>query len=183
VTIIEHNLDVIKTADWIIDLGPKAATPAAGRIIATARRKMWPRIPKASPTLSGAIVEKEKVRQFRIDCHGNAAFLSRIEDFRKNGYLLLKGFVPRTPATDMLAVAREHVQQAVAPLEYEAEVGYAGAPSSLDAPGGRTARRLARRLAARRPFPRLGFRSPPGGGAAPAVLKNRCASRCRITTA
>jgi len=84
---------------------------------------------------------------------------ARIEDFRKNGYLLLKGFVPEDACDDMLAVAREHVQQAVAPLEYEAEVGYAGAPSSLDAPGGRTARRLRAAWPARRPFPRLGFRS------------------------
>jgi excinuclease ABC subunit A len=30
IVVIEHNLDVIKTADWIIDLGPKAAK-AAGR--------------------------------------------------------------------------------------------------------------------------------------------------------
>jgi len=32
--IIEHNLDVIKTADWIIDLGPEGGT-GGGQIIAT----------------------------------------------------------------------------------------------------------------------------------------------------
>ncbi|MBX7071889.1 MAG: excinuclease ABC subunit UvrA [Pirellulales bacterium] len=33
VVVIEHNLDVIKTADWIIDLGPEAGT-AGGHIVA-----------------------------------------------------------------------------------------------------------------------------------------------------
>ena len=31
--IIEHNLDVIKTADWIVDLGPEGGD-SGGRIIA-----------------------------------------------------------------------------------------------------------------------------------------------------
>jgi excinuclease ABC subunit A len=34
VVIIEHNLDVIKSADWIIDLGPDGGENG-GRIIAT----------------------------------------------------------------------------------------------------------------------------------------------------
>jgi excinuclease ABC subunit A len=34
IVIIEHNLDVIKTADWIIDLGPEGGSKG-GRIIAT----------------------------------------------------------------------------------------------------------------------------------------------------
>jgi excinuclease ABC subunit A len=34
IVVIEHNLEVIKTADWIIDLGPEGGA-AGGRIVAT----------------------------------------------------------------------------------------------------------------------------------------------------
>jgi excinuclease ABC subunit A len=34
VVVIEHNLDVIKTADWIVDLGPEGGD-GGGSIIAT----------------------------------------------------------------------------------------------------------------------------------------------------
>jgi excinuclease ABC subunit A len=36
VVVIEHNLEVIKTADWILDLGPEGAT-AAARLVAQGR--------------------------------------------------------------------------------------------------------------------------------------------------
>jgi phytanoyl-CoA hydroxylase len=42
----------------------------------------------------------------------------------------------------MLQVVQRHLRAAIPPIEYEAEVGYPGAPASLDAPGGKTARRL-----------------------------------------
>ncbi|UXY14459.1 excinuclease ABC subunit UvrA [Chitiniphilus purpureus] len=39
VVVIEHNLDVIKTADWIVDLGPEGGA-GGGRIIATGTPEM-----------------------------------------------------------------------------------------------------------------------------------------------
>lgn len=65
-----------------------------------------------------------------------------IEQFKKDGYLVLRGMVTPVVCDLMLSVTQQHLRNAVPPLEYEAEVGYPGAPASLDAPGGKTARRL-----------------------------------------
>ncbi|MGZ5819006.1 MAG: phytanoyl-CoA dioxygenase family protein [Burkholderiaceae bacterium] len=62
--------------------------------------------------------------------------------FRQDGYLVLRNRVSAPACEAMLAVTAEHLSKAVPPLEYEADVGYPGAPQSLDAIGGKTIRRL-----------------------------------------
>ena len=46
--VIEHNLEVVKTADWIVDMGPEAATPAA-RWSPKARLSRSPAMRTATP--------------------------------------------------------------------------------------------------------------------------------------
>jgi phytanoyl-CoA hydroxylase len=67
---------------------------------------------------------------------------SRIEQFQHDGYLICRKLASPKTCDNMLAVTREHLQRMIAPVEFEAEVGYPGAPKSFDAPGGRTVRRL-----------------------------------------
>jgi len=67
---------------------------------------------------------------------------TQIAQFARDGFLVFRGMADKATCEHMLAVASQQLQEAVQPLEYEAELGYAGAPSSLDAEGGRTVRRL-----------------------------------------
>ncbi|HYD59897.1 MAG TPA: phytanoyl-CoA dioxygenase family protein [Noviherbaspirillum sp.] len=66
----------------------------------------------------------------------------QVERFRNDGFLVFRKLASPATCESMLAVTRAHLEREIAPLEYEAEVGYPGAPASLDAPGGRTIRRL-----------------------------------------
>lgn len=67
---------------------------------------------------------------------------TQVEEFRREGYLVFRRLAAPEQCAQMLAVTREHLKHATAPVEYETEVAYPGAPASLDAPGGRTIRRL-----------------------------------------
>ena len=46
IVVIEHNLDVIKTADWVIDLGPEGGH-RGGEIIATGTPEDLARMPQS----------------------------------------------------------------------------------------------------------------------------------------
>ena len=54
VVVIEHNLDVIKTADWIIDLGPEGGS-GGGKIIATGTPE---EVAKIGNSFTGQYLEK-----------------------------------------------------------------------------------------------------------------------------
>jgi excinuclease ABC subunit A len=46
VVVIEHNLEVIKTADWVIDMGPEGGD-AGGEIVATGTPEDIVKVPKS----------------------------------------------------------------------------------------------------------------------------------------
>ncbi len=58
IVIIEHNLDVIKTADWIIDLGPEGGA-GGGEIIAV-----------GTPEAIAAESRRIRAMRFERHCHG-----------------------------------------------------------------------------------------------------------------
>ncbi len=50
VVVIEHNLDEIKTADWIVDLGPEGGDQEGAGSSAQVRRNRW--LTPLAPTLA-----------------------------------------------------------------------------------------------------------------------------------
>lgn len=66
----------------------------------------------------------------------------QITQFHQDGFLVLRSVVPAAICDLMHSITQAHLAATVEPVEFEAEVGYPGAPVSLSAPGGRTVRRL-----------------------------------------
>ena len=62
--------------------------------------------------------------------------------FDRDGYLVVKGLVRAAACEDIRRSVEAALDPLLGPAEFEADVGYPGAPAGLEAAGGRTPRRL-----------------------------------------
>lgn len=65
-----------------------------------------------------------------------------VQQFRRDGYVVLPATIPAALCAHAQAEARSLLDPLVGPVEYEADVGYPGAPPSREQEGGQTPRRL-----------------------------------------
>lgn len=67
---------------------------------------------------------------------------SELTEFWENGFHVVRGLASLADVAQMRQITEIGLRDHVAPIEYEAELRYPGAPTSLDVEGGRTIRRL-----------------------------------------
>ena len=67
--------------------------------------------------------------------------------FNQNGFLIIRNLCGASHHQEMLDVINSSLDPALAPVEYEADVQYPGAPDSRQSPGGDTPRRLLNAIA------------------------------------
>jgi phytanoyl-CoA hydroxylase len=66
----------------------------------------------------------------------------QVSTLRERGFVVVPGLVPPARCDEIRRVAVEQLQAAAAPVEFEADLRYPGAPDSRESPGGHTVRRL-----------------------------------------
>jgi phytanoyl-CoA hydroxylase len=84
-------------------------------------------------------------RMKRFTCElkmSNQSKLEQVRALRETGYVIVPGLVSPERLEAMRNVAKQQLLEAAAPVEFEADLQYPGAPNSKDAPGGHTVRRL-----------------------------------------
>ncbi|HUG93974.1 MAG TPA: phytanoyl-CoA dioxygenase family protein [Planctomycetaceae bacterium] len=67
---------------------------------------------------------------------------AELAQFQRDGYVIARGLTAAPLRERMLELTRRHLAAAVEPIEFEADLQYPGAPTSREAVGGRTVRRL-----------------------------------------
>jgi phytanoyl-CoA hydroxylase len=66
----------------------------------------------------------------------------QVQLLREQGFVVVPGLVSPERCAQLKAVAQRQLDEAAAPVEFEADLRYPGAPESKNAPGGHTVRRL-----------------------------------------
>ena len=67
ILVIEHNLDIIKSSDWIIDLGPEGGS-AGGRIVATGTPEQ---VARNSHSFTGKFLSRVLANSQAANNHGH----------------------------------------------------------------------------------------------------------------
>ena len=80
---------------------------------------------------------------------------TEVEAFHGDGYFVVRSLIPTACINAMKRIAQRDLATHQGDIEYEAELSYPGAPESLDAEGGRTARRLRQAISRDPVFVRL----------------------------
>ncbi len=70
----------------------------------------------------------------------------QIETFHRDGFIKLPKLVDIKIVQQMVTLTDQFMIDQIPPIEYEAELGYPGAPSTTDADGGQTIRRFLRAM-------------------------------------
>lgn len=71
-----------------------------------------------------------------------SSIVDQVATLREQGFVVVRNFAPKAIWQGLRALSLQHLQDHVAPIEYEADLKYPGAPVSRDAAGGLTVRRL-----------------------------------------
>jgi phytanoyl-CoA hydroxylase len=66
----------------------------------------------------------------------------QVQMLRERGFVVVPGLVSPERCAELKQIAQQQLRQAAAPVEFEADLRYPGAPDSKHAPGGHTVRRL-----------------------------------------
>ncbi len=111
--------------------------------------------------------------------------------FQRDGYLVLRGVLDTASIAAVIAEVRQALDPLLGPVEYEADVGYPGAPTDRAQTGGLTPRRLLAAYArggALRSLPMLPELArtlealfSAAGDAAPEVCLSQCHHNCVMT--
>lgn len=109
--------------------------------------------------------------------------------FERDGFVIRRGLAAPETCDKLRTLAAEHLTGLIAPIEYEIDVHYPGAPIDADSPGARTSRRLLQAYARHEAFREWGTALEVGDTLATLfrsnkeVMLSQCHHNCVMTKA